>query len=606
MHISKIILSSDENELYLQFWPIACAMWTRAFRIQPVLAFLTDRQDDDPLLNELRQHGVVIPIRPLDFHDSGIPVSIQAKVIRMFMATQFVEDTVLLGDIDILPINVFPFLQNLSKLPDNHIVTFGANAYESTADHGKFPMNYLVAHGSVFRQVVNPQGLSFHELLKTWRDIKDPIDNKESVNQPFLRFSDESLLRCLLHRNPEFLSRVVDYPRALFQQDQIPWVVQKHPVTGEDMKVRAFVAANTDRIDRQDDKVVIRTPVENKENVSLDINSYVDIHCCRPFQKFINSYVRIFAALNVSTNSILPYPLQSHRYVTGNDFKEYADHVIDETFFKGVPLDPSTIGSGDTIFVKTDLVPFFFTNVFPRIKYPIILITHNSDHSTPGPFACTLDDPNLIHWFGQNCDLREPHPKFTTIPIGIANFRRRDTGEFVPHSNQQLIHDKSKTTIDLDIKMRIPKVLCNFDGSMDMYGHRKEASEALKSKLFVMKTEKTDFPNYLEMLSQFGFIASPHGNGLDCHRTWEAIIMGCVPIVKTSSLDSMYYSNKFPVLVVNKWEDLNAELLNKTAKNYIGKVHLFGEHPGLTFNYWRKKIDAVKKKHLDEWLQSVD
>ena len=32
----------------------------------------------------------------------------------------------------------------------------------------------------------------------------------------------------------------------------------------------------------------------------------------------------------------------------------------------------------------------------------------------------------------------------------------------------------------------------------------------------------------------FAFVLCPHGGGLDCHRNWEALCLGCIPIVKTS------------------------------------------------------------------------
>ena len=38
----------------------------------------------------------------------------------------------------------------------------------------------------------------------------------------------------------------------------------------------------------------------------------------------------------------------------------------------------------------------------------------------------------------------------------------------------------------------------------------------------------------------FAFVICPHGGGLDCHRNWEALCLGCIPIVKTSKIDNLY------------------------------------------------------------------
>ena len=37
-----------------------------------------------------------------------------------------------------------------------------------------------------------------------------------------------------------------------------------------------------------------------------------------------------------------------------------------------------------------------------------------------------------------------------------------------------------------------------------------------------------------------GFVVSPVGHGLDSHRTWEALSLGCIVLVEKSPLDSLY------------------------------------------------------------------
>ena len=616
MFISKIILSSDENHDYLQLWPLAAAAWSKGFGIQPVLAFLSNREESDPLFVELRKHGIVIPFRILD--DVSIPIGIQAKVTRMTLACEYPSDTILLGDIDVLPINALPFIKNLLTIPRDHFVSFGANAYHETADHGKFPMNFLVAQGSTFRTIVNPNNLDWFDLLKSWCDIYEPLDGKESVNQPFAHFSDESLLRYLCTKWEHWDNRYIDIPRAVFQQDQIPYVQQKvgngNGNSTETKRVRAFIATYSDRIDRQNDRIVIRRePKKNNEGqIELNIQEFTDIHSCRPLQKHIAGYLGILRQMNLDIDlaNVIPYHLQSHHWITGNDFLHMCNHVIDERFFRGQPLNLNAIQPGDRIFLKTDLLPFFFENLISRIKVPFVLVTHNSDHSAPGKYHTFLDSDKVIHWFGQNCDLSEIHPKFTPIPIGLANFRMRPTGEFVPHSNQPLLLEFSKKSEMLSQKehgSRISKIFANFHLSKDRFGHRVEAGKALGGKSFVeAQMKQLSFPEYLNLMSKFAFVASPHGNGLDCHRTYEALIMGCIPIVKTSSLDQLYLDNKLPVLIVKEWTDIDKELLIRFSQKFEGKSHLFAENPSLTVNYWKRKLTEVSTKFGETWSNEVD
>ena len=60
--------------------------------------------------------------------------------------------------------------------------------------------------------------------------------------------------------------------------------------------------------------------------------------------------------------------------------------------------------------------------------------------------------------------------------------------------------------------------------------------------------------NYRELILNSKFVISPPGNGPDCHRTWEAIYLGAVPIVLQKYWPFGHMN--LPVLVVNDWFDI--------------------------------------------------
>jgi len=78
---------------------------------------------------------------------------------------------------------------------------------------------------------------------------------------------------------------------------------------------------------------------------------------------------------------------------------------------------------------------------------------------------------------------------------------------------------------------------------------------------------------------------SPFGCGLDCHRTWEALILGCIPIIAHSDLDTLF--DELPVLFVNNWSDVTQNLLDATIKAYKGKRFNYEK---LKLEYWVQKI----------------
>jgi hypothetical protein len=65
------------------------------------------------------------------------------------------------------------------------------------------------------------------------------------------------------------------------------------------------------------------------------------------------------------------------------------------------------------------------------------------------------------------------------------------------------------------------------------------------------------------------FVPSPAGNGIDCHRTWEALYLGAVPVV----LRSEYFGeNNWPVLVVDSWSELLEKKDNELKEIYTNNV----------------------------------
>jgi len=65
------------------------------------------------------------------------------------------------------------------------------------------------------------------------------------------------------------------------------------------------------------------------------------------------------------------------------------------------------------------------------------------------------------------------------------------------------------------------------------------------------------------------FVPSPAGNGIDCHRTWEALYLGAVPVV----LRSEYFGKSdWPVLVVDSWSELLEKKDNELKDIYINNV----------------------------------
>ena len=263
------------------------------------------------------------------------------------------------------------------------------------------------------------------------------------------------------------------------------------------------------------------------------------------------------------------YPLLS-----GDAFRELADHVYDEL---NQSLNPLDVQSEGVIFVKTDLLQSFFETIHPFIQHSYILISHNSDGACPGVFHPYLEDEKLIAWLGQNYD-GFPHPKMHPIPIGIANYCWE-------HGNGFVLQEVVKEPIE-------KTYLLHMCFSTHTYGsERIPLYHKFLSKSYCKRAHKAPFKNYLKTLKQAEFTLSPRGNGLDTHRLWESLYVGTIPIVKSSTLDPLY--EDLPVLIIQDWNLLNKNLIEEKKKEIQSKTYNMKK---LHMDYWKDKIEHLKKR----------
>lgn len=262
----------------------------------------------------------------------------------------------------------------------------------------------------------------------------------------------------------------------------------------------------------------------------------------------------------------------SEPLISGDTFRHHADHIFDETT---TGFDPAKVKTGDLIFVKTDweYLEAFFTEYHPHIAHPYILLTHNSDHSAPGPFSRYLDDPKILAWFAQNKG-EEAHPKLHPVPIGVAN---RHWGHGSPEVFSSLL--------SLAKNQNRP-YLCYMNFAPSTYPkERPYVWDLFASKPWCAVSDVKSISSYLKDLSRSKFVLSPRGNGLDCHRTWEALLMGAIPIVRSSSLDSLFAD--LPVLIVENWEVITESYLKEQYKRIKQKTYQLDK---LFIGYWLKLI----------------
>ena len=131
--------------------------------------------------------------------------------------------------------------------------------------------------------------------------------------------------------------------------------------------------------------------------------------------------------------------------------------------------------------------------------------------------------------------------------------------------------------------------MCYSNFHFSMRDDREDAMKNVPKELVFYEPNRVSRLDTWKNQVKYAFVLSPHGNGLDCHRTWEALCLGCIPIVKTSPIDAVF--DELPVLIVKQWSDITKELLDNYIKNFDKSKFNYDR---ITLAYWIALIRSKK------------
>lgn len=254
-----------------------------------------------------------------------------------------------------------------------------------------------------------------------------------------------------------------------------------------------------------------------------------------------------------------------------------------------------------SIYICNSAIPNFINNILPNLNFSFILVSGDSDDIMPQELLNNTDynklinDNRLTHWFCQNMTME--NNKITKIPIGLDYHTLTQKPLWGPISSCQeqekmllMIKDKSVPFWNRNIKC-----YGNFQFNIQSkLGYdRNDAFKNIKKDLMYYEEKPVSRLITWNKQKDFAFVICPHGGGLDCHRNWEALCLGCIPIVKTSKIDNLY--NDLPVLIVKDWNIIDNNLLHNTIIDYKKKFenNEFNIEK-LKLSYWTNLINSYK------------
>ncbi|MBA3752152.1 hypothetical protein H0X06_05185 [Candidatus Dependentiae bacterium] len=251
------------------------------------------------------------------------------------------------------------------------------------------------------------------------------------------------------------------------------------------------------------------------------------------------------------------------------------------------PFDPSAVQPGDLVFVRRP--QSFFESIHPQIHNPYIIITHgNSSSKFKRKYISVLEDSKIIAWFTIHAG-NAVHPKLHPLPLGV-----RQLPNFSSAGKRLSLKRLCKR-----LKKTMAKKYLVYMNFLDRtHPERKKIRELFENKPFCLEENKVDFETFMSHMAQSKFTLAPRGVGpADSFRIWESLMVGSIPIVKRSRFMDCSLYEGLPVLIIDKWEDVTEEFLEK---KYAQMSSLTYSTHKLYMQYWLKKIFTIRDQFLSK------
>ena len=232
---------------------------------------------------------------------------------------------------------------------------------------------------------------------------------------------------------------------------------------------------------------------------------------------------------------------------------------LNHSIFAVVPkMAYAHIVHGDSLFLKHQGT---FDQVYARIKqlYSDIHQYYDTVESTMTwqKWQRTIKPKN--EWLYNCSEYTSQTDEWVPFPIGMG-------WSIISHSLpiQALQHGRHDRT-----------VLCAISPSTDQ--RRRPTGVNRSSILHTLAARR--IPNrvlessvYFKELPNYKFVISPEGNGVDCHRHYEALMAGCIPIVEDHEKIREKYKG-CPILYTQDYSEITEEYLNTKYNEMMHTVY---------------------------------
>eukprot|EP00045_Choanoeca_perplexa_P003618 m.32291 g.32291 ORF g.32291 m.32291 type:complete len:375 (+) comp12143_c0_seq1:164-1288(+) len=248
------------------------------------------------------------------------------------------------------------------------------------------------------------------------------------------------------------------------------------------------------------------------------------------------------------------------------------------------------------IYLATSQVPAFYEQTWPRFlktqtRFVLVMgASVKSSSSLGNVLRELLNSRYLIHAFATNCDVE--HERLTPVGLGI---------DF--HTDNHPVRNQSDELLSyawhqINPLPRAFKVIANFNPKTNRT-QREHVVPLLKQNLpdaiFQHIPNETPRQTIWNITSQVEFVISPPGHGVDCHRHWETLMLGAIPIIIRRPPLTTRLFDGMPVVQVDSYKEVTVDKLLDWQETYRPMMTAFlaSKNERVFSSWWMREVLSI-------------
>ena len=313
-------------------------------------------------------------------------------------------------------------------------------------------------------------------------------------------------------------------------------------------------------------------------------------------------YYRKYKSLPGNTSSKYFEEIKRTIFISSKGFINNADHhdKFQQSGSSSLSINIKKIHKGDSVYVCSNALETF-ADMLPKINQRIVLFSGDSTipinkDNFPKAVNNIPNNEYLINWYAQNLDF--DHETVKPLPLGMDYHTGFNNPNFFK-GERLLPSQQEKKIINISananfLTKRKLKIYSNWHFFLER-GDRSECLEQIDKRICHFESCRIERFTSYENQTEFAFVTSPFGSGYDCHRTYEAILLGSIPIIKQSGISKLF--ENLPVCIVKEWNEVDEQFLEDNLKYFLKQRFNFSS---LFNDYWLENI--YRKKYIYKGL----